>query len=570
MVSVIPRSTRAVSHSPELSRILRLPAKGPGTYPSGLIEAMSDIYRRPGAGPAMLRDIQAQALYDLACAGGLLGPIRVGAGKTLISLLAPAVLAARRPLLLLPAKLRDKTRREAMVLSQAWQIPGHVRIESYETLGRVGAAKTLDVYCPDLIVADECHKLKNPRAAVTKRVSRYMREHLGRVHFVALSGTITKRSLRDYGHIVHWTLPYEDAPIPRGWAEIEDWSLALDERPGRELETIHPGALSLLADAFGVGAGDGKARAREGFSRRLRATVGVVASSDISVGASLAIQAMPTPPPAKVEAALATLRSDWVLPSEDAEPLTDALSLWRYVRQLALGFFYVWDPPPPKAWMLARKVWARECRAILSDNRRHLDSELQVAQAVDAGHYPSASRWLEEWRQIRPSFKPTTVPVWLSDFAVTAAMRWATDSRGAPPGIIWTEHQAFAEALAKASHMPYFGAGGVDSTGRPIESVQGKETVIASVEANAEGRNLQAWSRNLVASPMPNGVRWEQLLGRTHRDGQQADEVTCDVMVSVPEHTQAMAQAMADGRYQAQITGQNQKLLYADLIGFDL
>jgi superfamily II DNA or RNA helicase len=45
-------------------------------------------------GTMTLRPIQAQALSELEQCQGLFAPIRVGGGKTLISLLAPALLQA--------------------------------------------------------------------------------------------------------------------------------------------------------------------------------------------------------------------------------------------------------------------------------------------------------------------------------------------------------------------------------------------------------------------------------------------------------------------------------------------
>jgi hypothetical protein len=58
----------------------------------------------------------------------------------------------------------------------------------------------------------------------------------------------------------------------------------------------------------------------------------------------------------------------------------------------------------------------------------------------------------------------------------------------------------------------------------------------------------------------------EQLLGRTHRDGQTADEVTADIVVSSAEHVLAFDQAKRDARFLEDLTGQNQKLLFADVV----
>src|SRR5262249_5979601 len=132
------------------------------------------VLRRPG-GTMWLRRVQGQALLEAATVG-LFAPIPVGEGKTLVSLLIPYVTDSKRPLLLLPAKLIDKTRRAIHELSRHWLIPD-IRIMSYEILGRPQSENALEGYRPDCIPCDEAHRLKNKRAAVTRRVMRYLERH---------------------------------------------------------------------------------------------------------------------------------------------------------------------------------------------------------------------------------------------------------------------------------------------------------------------------------------------------------------------------------------------------------
>ncbi len=54
-------------------------------------------------------------------------------------------------------------------------------------------------------------------------------------------------------------------------------------------------------------------------------------------------------------------------------------------------------------------------------------------------------------------------------------------------------------------------------------------------------------------------------MGRTHRDGQQADEVTATALLGCIENFEAMDRAVLDARYIEDSTGQSQKLLYCDL-----
>lgn len=215
---------RAVQFTSELGRILALPRRV--WSPADAQSLAHDLSQVLGDGSVSLRPIQAIALVELAQCRGLFAPIRVGGGKTLVSLLAARMVGAERPLLLVPANLVDKTEREARTLRLHWDVPELVRVMSYEILGRVQAAEALDRYAPDLVFADECHRLKHANRAVTRRVMRYLKAH-PEVVFAAASGTITTRSILDYAHLVGRALGL-GSPLPLSRNQREEWSAALD------------------------------------------------------------------------------------------------------------------------------------------------------------------------------------------------------------------------------------------------------------------------------------------------------------------------------------------------------
>lgn len=386
---------------------------------------------------------------------------------------------------------------------------------------------------------------------------------MARCHFVAMSGTPTKRSLRDYSHLLPLALGPGNSPVPTG-TEIDDWADALDERPHQDFPIVLPGALTLLRGPQEQGL-DPLTGARCAFRRRLVETPGVVATEEAPLAVGLTISPLRVRLAKETREVFATLvkKGDggWELP--DGQTFTDGMRVWQVARQVALGFYYQWSPPAPPVWKAARKAWHKACREILSRNRRNLDSESQVAEAVAVGQYPQAEQALYQWLKVEKSFEPNTVPVWLERGPLEAAAKWAAKG----PGIIWTEHRAFAAALAHLTGLPYYGRNGQDAAGRAIPEFGlnpacGHGTVIASL-ANRTGRNLQGWSRNLVTCPPPSNEWWEQLLGRTHRDGQVGD-VTFDVLVTCREYVEAFAQACRDAMYVEQTTGQIQKLSYAD------
>jgi len=546
---------REIRETPELRRILTLPRRTPRFERLEL----SELLRTP-AGTMQLRPLQALALKEIwECSGGFL-PLDVGEGKTLISLLAAYVLSAKSPLLLLPAHLIQKTARERDELSRHWLIPTSIRLMSYQMLGLVQSAAELDVYEPDLIIADESQKLKNRDAAVTKRVEKYMKKH-PTTKFVAMTGTIMRKSLRDFAHIVRWCLK-DKAPIPTSDAEVDEWALALDET-NDEFTRLQPGALLKLAVKR---TGDDVLDARQGFRDRLRQTPGIVCSAEggTEVKAGLRIVALRYDVKPITNEHFRTLREEWTTP--DGWELMEAVDLWRHAKELALGFHSIWDPRPPLWWSQPRSAWFKWVRDVLSRSRT-FDSPLHLELAVRdedvRKKFPRLAEGvplLEAWRAVRDRFVPNPVPVWHDDSALRVAAKWM-----ARPGIIWTEHVAFAERLSQLSGCKYYGAKGLAADGSFVDDGDPKRAIIVSVDANREGRNLQKkWHRNLVVSPEEGADKWQQLIGRTHRPGQSHD-VTVDVFLGCAEHARAWSKAVAGAESIRDTVGSESKLLAGDI-----
>ena len=527
----------SVPKSGELRRIASLPRRNdppPGS------DRLSDVLRHP-YGQQVLRPVQSWALAEILCSGGLFGPIRVGAGKTLITYLAPRMLDAKRPLLLIPAKLREKTRRDFEILAEHWESTPP-EILSYEKLSRQNQATFLDDFNPDMIIGDEVHRLSNIRAGCTRRVGRFMSKHPD-TPFVALSGTITKRSLMNFAHILEWCLG-EGAPVPLTRKDLEDWARALDEENHWMMSRLSPGAIfSLEGKKLGT-----VEEARGIYRRRLEQTPGVVSTKGRGVTASLRVEPWTTPEHPGVTKALKRLRDLWETP--DGQPLMTAVETWRHAREIVQGFWYRWEEQPPDEWLEARRVWAAFVRSVLLRSRT-LDTPAQVA--VKHREAPERLAWLK----VRELFTPRTVAEWITQDVIAKAAQWAQE-----PGIIWVDSQAAGEAL-QALGVPYYGRMGRGPDG-VIEDARGG--IAASIAANSEGRNLQHYHRNLILSPPTTGTVWEQLLGRTHREGQAADTVTVEVFLGCAQSRKGFEQALADAAYQKGITGSEQKLLLADVV----
>lgn len=586
-------SRRAVERTPELERILALPRRDLDlAAATQLAQAISNRWRYNDGfkvGMMTLWPIQAAALAELYQCGGVVCPVGVGVGKTLISLFAPIITGCVRPMLIIPAKLRTKTRIDIARYNQHFRL-GSIYVETYERLGRVQGAEILESFQPDILILDEAQRVKNRSAAVTRRIRRYIQTH-PTVRVVVLSGTITSRSLRDYAHLLEWAFRSK-SPAPQVFEVLEEWCGAIDEKVtswGSGTGRLHPGALSALYnnEEAARSSTDPIGAARAAMRRRVVETPGVVSSTDAGVSTSLWVDIARKPPGAKATEAIRELRQTWTTPC--GYELSSPLEVWRHELEMQLGFYYLWEPPAPEEWLHARSQWATVVRHVIKTNGR-LDSELQVAQAMTRENNPlrvvahgkygpiDGQQALEQWQLIRPTFTPNPVATWIDDTYLRAAAKWAAEG----PGIIWTIHVPFAQRLAELTGLPVYAAQGkgqqrvspkdttLRANGMVIEEEKGNRPIIASVQSNGEGRNLQAFHRNLVVCPPPTGQMWEQLIGRTHRQGQTADEVSFDVWLGTQAAYNGMAQVLRDARYIADSTGNPQRLNFADLVGLRL
>lgn len=579
--------------------------------PEGALHDVDEAER-----PQRLRPIQARALKDAYERGGLFAPIGVGHGKFLISVLTCMLVSSARVrrgqhpgrwLLFVPANLLEQTHRELAKARRHWRVPQQwpagiadiqIRVESYEKLSSAKASKFLEEFEPTDIVCDEVHKLKRRSSARTRRFLRYFKDHPS-THLYAMSGSITRKSIRDYWHIIQLCLPGHAggpalAPLPRTFPETEAWSQALDDAPDNDLRRA-PGALLEFCDPDEIEAlkpgwkaaplevklgyygetEEDQARllaiVRRGFQRRLVETPGVVATSDGALGTSLVIsERVPPEPPEKVREAFAQLRATWQDPNGDE--IDSPISMWRIACQLSSGGWLKWIPAAPPEWLFARQEWNRFVRHVLAHNKQRLDSPLQVWQAVEAGklsdRFGPGAELLEAWRNVRDDFEPNPVPQWIDTWLVEDALRWfdeqVDDDEGkSVPGIAWVSISAVGEAIERASggRIPYF-AGGPEASAAII---QHRGPCVASISAHGTGKNLQWASRNLVIHPPSGGDVWEQLLGRTHRPGQEADEVRVDFYAHALELREAFKSARRAARYVEDSSGQVQKLSYASV-----
>lgn len=541
-------SRGVVRRTPEFERIDRLPRLAPWEADARLAADVFDMTEdlRSAGGTMTLRPIQAAALFQLEQVGGLFANIGVGEGKTLITYLAGAVLGVSRVVVLVPAKLREKTRRDFASLSEHWAVDLEIKIVSYELLGRSQAAKVLDDFRPELIIGDECQALRNLQAARTRRVIRYFRENPSTAA-VMLSGTVTHRSIRDFHHLIALCVGTDGMPLPVTQSELSVWSRVVDE--GVE-QRARPGALKAWIDGAAT-----LAAARRAVGDRIFSTPGVIQTRASTVRTPILIDFFDPKLTDEQRAALRTLEKDKIDP--DGEPCTPA-DVARHTKTIVQGFRYVYRPPPPEDWLLARRRWKRFVRDILDVEDPRFDSELQVAQACERDVLERG--FFDEWKAVKKTYTVPPVADWITLDVLAQIIDVTPDE-----AIVWVENVATGEALHEMTGWPYYANQGLDDAGNFIDDDEGGRPIIASIGANAEGRNLQRWSSNVVVSPPSSGKTWEQLIGRTHRPGQTGDYVDFLVVLGRYRIAESFRQAVADAAYLQEVTGQLQKLLLADM-----
>jgi hypothetical protein len=615
-----------VTNSAEFARILNIPRR---KLDLDSVLDLTPIFHKEG-GTMRLRPIQSAALLEAHYANGLFAPINVGGGKTLTTLLLTEAMDSTNAVLLVPPQLRNQLAREIehtyapsfhlptfFFQHEGFYIEGTtdekrlVTVVAYSELSLAKNTGLLEELGPDLVIADECHLVKNPSSARTKRFLRYMRQS-PQCRFAALSGTMASRSIKDYAHLLELALR-KNSVLPIDHRELQTWAGALDVKSKTKTD---PGVLRLFCEDEDAG------NVRKGFRRRLTDTLGVVTTTGIDkdIGASLLIQSIGADAPAEVKEALAEVSETW---SYNGGEFESALSYWRFCREMSMGFYYVWDWPTPDGkpspedheWLERRAAWHKEIREKLKNSRAGMDSPLLLTNAADRwrlsqeDHSNCIGEWTEdeekegkfrwecqtcllrsgpefesyctgnkpnkygddaklwhceeylEWIDVKHRYSPTPPrkPINISEFvSVDAVCRAQSLQKKGRRVILWYEQVHIGEQLERIGRFPHYGAG--EDASEATEPI-----IICSIMAQGTGKNLQFHYDTNIITVMPTGNKqFEQLVGRTHRSGQEADEV----QVYYYAHTEALSNCMysvvSDAIFIEEAQGQPQKALYAD------
>lgn len=569
---------------------------------------------------------QAMAVRAYDMHSGVFAPISVGGGKTLTTLMIaqrahdkglyrtmlivpPTVYAQltkrdipwarKRVKLTVPfLMLGNKTpqQRKAIYLSGR---PG-CYIVPYSLLSTKDTSEMLDAIQPKLLILDEAHNVKNISSARTRRMRSYMAEH--NPELVALSGTITNKSVQDYHHLITAALG-ENSPLPLSPVLAGEWGQVIDATAQPDSAATGP-VRPLMRWAEKHFPNEEFPRNQAGFRRaymrRLSSAPGVVSTvGENTLDCTLILQNQPVAHPEKyegwkqLEALMEQVDEGWKTPNDDE--IEHAIHKHKWMQELSAGFYNQLRWPTmaelskkrgistEEAYTLidramtqheAHQRYAKSLRYWLQDRHRPgLDTPFLVGSDMRLhGAQNVGQRLYKEWKEAK-DLEFDGMPERVSEairvcpFKVLTAVEWAKQLKG-KGGIIWYLNIEvglwLTQELQQAGLNPLHCPAGRKANETIIDPRHRDRVVVASIDAHGTGKNLQHFQEQLVVQwPRPAKTA-EQMLGRLHRNGQEADELICHTMLTTEFEDMNFYACLTDALYQHQTLGVQQKVVYCN------
>jgi hypothetical protein len=610
-----------VQQTREFSRIMNIPIR---YLDLDDVTDITCIFRKPG-GEMQLRPIQSASLIESNEANGLFAPISVGGGKELISLLLPEAMDSERAVIIIPSQLREQYAREIdEVYGPHFNLPMEriVRIITYSDLSQAKNTGLLDELEPDLIVCNEVHNLKRKGSARTKRFLRYMREN-PHCRLAALSGTMTSRSILDYAHIIELALR-KNSPLPDGHEELALWAAALDVKVKKAAD---PGVLKLFLlpeDKGNVRLGYRRRLVTiKGVIASQQGSIGTgllvepIQPPNIPQAVTEALEEVEKTwayngevfaSPISFWRFCRQMSSGFYLrwvwpkgaPDEDDQDWLNARAAWKKAMREKLktagegmdselllsnaaerwrkktedhskceGEFVGKDHSkctkrcthypdrPDRCTGEAPEYRSTKCN-LYPKHVQHCTGVKSVRPKEGAKLF--ASEEYIAWKKVKGRYNPSppTEAVIVSDFVVHAAIARARyHMEKGRTVIIWYADVAIGDLLEKASGFPRFGQGADASNVK-------EDVIICSIATQGTGKNLQHYNTSVIITMPTSGKDMEQLIGREHRPGQEADTVVIEYFDHTASLDKCMDDVIADAMYIEETNGGEQKILYAD------
>lgn len=469
-------------------------------------------------------------------------------------------------------------------------------IVPYSTMSTKQGLEMLWGIAPRLMMFDECHLLRHRNTARTRRIEDYLKKNKPAV--VALSGTITNKGLMDYHHLIKYCLE-DGMPLPMAVNTAQAWALVIDSGAlpsDSMMGPVEPLVQWHRRNFSPKPAPDNITMIRGAFRTRLTTAPGVIATSDQDIGVSLLIANQPADTEGQegfleVERLMKMVDKEWLTP--DGDEIPHAMLKYKWFYELTAGFYnrLVW----PDAASYARRKNLKESVAeeeieaakthhealnLYHKKLRHfiahksypgLDTPMVIgADMHQHGPKNVGNELFKAWKDAHdmewdgmPTRMKSTVRV--SPYKIKHAIRWAEQVRN-DGGIIWV----FNREIGKWAHELVIAAG-FDCLFAPAgmndeiaDERNAKRIVIASEGGHSIGKNLQHFSEQVCLQWPRSPALAEQMLGRTHRNGQQADELVVWTMNTTEFDHHLFASTLMDSVYIHQTTDVRQKVVYAN------
>lgn len=621
----------------EIERIVALPIVKEPTEEE--IALVSRYYCPDGS--ITLYPEQVKAMMQYHEYGGLIAPIAVGGGKTLVSVLiandAHTRFGKRKILLMNPPNLIDQLRdtelpyyrRHISINVPFYWIAGKstgkrmmlakskragVYVVSYSLLSAQQGAELLDAIEPDIIIGDEIHAIASANVSARGRRFKAAVKKFN-PQLIGLSGTITKKSPKDYHHLVVNALQ-ENSFMPRPTNIAEEWAKIIDcnassidefhnnsaPQPGPIRPLIEWATKNFPNEDFP----NNLIGFRAAFTIRLKTCPGVVSSDGDELGVSLRISNVKISKEEKesskgwekLQELVKQLTEQWIAPNGDE--IDHAMHVWRWRYELeGFGFYNNLFWPSPDKVAERKGIRVVEAQDILDRSKqqhelhqeymkelRHwitykakkgLDTPFLIAGDMYRNKGANVGNKLYlAWQQMKDADFEGIVErdkeiVRVCDFRVKKIVEWAKEwykQRPNKAAIIWYKNKGVAEWLRDSfieADLPmiYCNAGDKGRSNLRDRS-QGDKFAIASISSYHKGLNLQYHHDTEFFAQWPREAHIaQQSIGRTHRNEQPSDGVRifrscCSVFDNV-----LFAACLNDAAYIHQTTSK-QKLIYAD------
>lgn len=415
-----------------------------------------------------------------------------------------------------------------------------------------------------------------------------------------MSGTITDKNISDYHHLAMLALR-NNCPLPRLSSMCFFWGQIL----GADAQNPNAYAKSLMSPLLGWARthfpsenfrADQIESYRRAYRHRLCTAPAVTATGDEEIGTTLRLENIEDLPgaSANLQELIRRVEEDMVTPQ--GEPIDHALHTFKWRYELSSGFYNALVWPLIEDLAKTRKVSDIEAELLLERAKVHhgyvkayhsvlreffkssppgLDTPREVGRSMAMhGDKFVGSDIYAAWRMMKDSDfegRPErySAPVRVDDFKIQRILKWASETGR---GLIWVFHQEMGRWIVEELHkagMPalYAPAGAddlIEDAGDPGRGGKGDQLVVASLGSHGTGRNLQAFQHQLYAQWPRSALLAEQSLGRTHRNGQKAEELVVHTLLGPTFDHICRAATLNDAIYIQQTTGSRQKVIYCD------